>query len=355
MLKKLLIIVCIVGLAITARSQASSSDTIPHPVPADSLNKTPDSLNSLDDASIDDLLNDMEAFMDSILTPHSYALLNLSAAQTYFNFSNGSNVRVKEIRKFIWSPTFGYYDKNGLGITLSAFAVHDSTQEYLYQGSITPSFDYLEDRRLALGVSYSKYFTRSLLPFYTSPLQNELNGYFLWRKSWLQPGIAASYGWGSKTEFKRREVIYRKLLATAANDGTIRVLDTVSILTKNRQSIVDLSMALSLRHDFYWLDIFSRKDHIRFSPLISLSGGTQRFGFNQTNTAFGNVRAVTLNNTRSVSLRHNFQLLSTTLYLRSEYAFGKFFIQPQVLFDYYLPGGSNSITTLFSINTGFIF
>lgn len=352
MLKKLLIIVCVVGLATPARSQTSSADSIPHVPAVDSLSS---SLNSLADADIDDLLNDMEAFLDSIMTPHSYVLLNLSGAQGYFNFSNRNSTRTREIRKFIWSPTFGYYDKNGLGITFSAYSIYDSSRNYLYQGSITPSFDYLQDRRMAFGISYSKYFTRNILPFYTSPLQNELNGYFLWRKSWLQPGIAASYGWGNRTEFNRREKIYRSLVAAAANEGAIRVLDTVAILSKNRQSIIDFSTAISLRHDFYWLDIFSKKDHIRFSPLISLSAGTQRFGFNETNTAFGNVRAVSLNNTRRVSLQQKFQLLSTTLYLRTEYAIGKFFIQPQVLFDYYMPGDNNSITTLFSINTGFIF
>jgi hypothetical protein len=310
----------------------------------------------IDSMELDQFLNEFDLFLDSILTPkRSYVLLNLSATQGYFTFSNKNNTRTRELKKTVWSPTFGYYDKNGLGITLSSFMIRDSSRRYFYQLSVTPSYDYLKNRKFATGVSFNRYFTRNKLPFYTSPLQSELTGYFLWRKSWIQPGIAVNYGWGSKTEFKRIEYQYTSLVDDAASTGLIRQVETVTILSKNRESIVDFSLNFSLRHDFYWLDIFSKKDHIRLSPLLAVTSGTQKFGFNQSNTAFGNVRAVTFNNTRDVSLRQKFQLLAATLYLRSEYSFGKFFVQPQVLFDYYLPGENNQLTTLFSVNTGFIF
>ncbi|HET6996677.1 MAG TPA: hypothetical protein VFI06_16900, partial [Chitinophagaceae bacterium] len=312
----------------------------------------------IDSMELDEFFSDLDLFLDSILSPRSYALLSLSATQGYFTFTNKNNSRSKELKKTIWSPTFGYYDKNGLGITLSSFMIRDSARRYFYQMSATPSYDYIKNRKFATGVSFTRYFTRNRLPFYTSPLQNELTGYFLWRKAWLQPGIAANYGWGSKTEFKRIEVQYIKIVEDAATDGLIRQVETATIISKNRESIVDFSLNFSLRHDFYWLDIFSKKDHIRFSPLLSATGGTQKFGFNQSNTPLGNVRAAAFNNfnnTGEVSLLQKFQLLYATLYLRGEYSFGKFFVQPQVLFDCYLPGKNNQLTTLFSVNTGFIF
>jgi hypothetical protein len=346
MFKKILIITCFFVPGSFAFSQSTGKDTIPQRNADDLI---------IDSTDYEDLLNDLDLFLDSILTPRSYVLLNLSAGQGYFNFTNKTNARIKQVKKFIWSPTLGYYDKNGLGITITGYTIYDSAKRYFYQASLTPSYDYLRNRDLATGISYSRYFTRNALPFYTSPLQSELNGYFLWRKSWLQPGVAASYGWGSHTEFNKREILYRRLLAAAAAEGAINIPDTVSILTRNRQSIVDFSLTFSLRHDFYWLDIFSKKDHIRISPLLSVASGTQKFGFNQSNTAFGNLRAVALNNTRSVSLQEKFQLLSMTLYLRGEYSFGKFFMQPQLLFDYYFPGENDHVTTLFSLNAGFMF
>jgi hypothetical protein len=347
MLKKYLLIAFFILPAGFARSQVTPTDTIPHSVA--------DDIGTDSTIDYDDLLNDLELFLDSLLKPHNYFLVSISGGQGYINFSNKNSLRTKEEQKFIWSPALGYYSKDGLGITIASYMVHDSTKRYWYQLSVSPSFDYLKNRHLATGISYTRYFTKTSVPFYTSPLQSELNGYFLWRKSWLQPGITANYGWGTRTEFTKREIAYRKLLAAAVDSRSITVLDTITILRRNRESIADFSLAASLRHDFYWLDIFSKKDHIRFSPLISLSAGTQKFGFNQTTGAYGSVRANALNNSRNLTLRQKFQFLSTTLYLRSEYSFGKFFIQPQVLFDYYFPGENNKFTTAFSVNTGFMF
>jgi hypothetical protein len=323
------------------------------PATSDSSLRTSLADVDIDSMELDQFLSEFDLFLDSILTPRTYVLLNLSATQGYFTFSN--NGSSKELRKTVWSPTFGYYGKDGLGITLSSFMIRDSARRYFYQLSVTPSYDYLRNRKFATGGSFTRYFTRHVLPFYTSPLQSEVAGYFLWRKSWVQPGIAVNYGWGSKTEFKRREYQYTRKVEDAVTGGIIRQVEAVTIISKNRESIADFSLNFSLRHDFYWLDIFSKKDHIRLSPVLSVTSGTQKFGSNTANTAFGNLRAVTFNNTRDVSLRQKFQLLAATVYLRSEYSFGKFFVQPQVLFDCYLPGENNQLTTLFSVNTGFIF
>src|SRR5262249_32871832 len=150
--------------------------------------------------------------------------------------------------------------KNGLGITASANMIDDGKSHNFYQFTISPSFDYIKDRKLATGISYTKYITKDALPFYTSPLQNEIYGYFLWRKAWLQPGITANYGWGDRTQYKEREFIYKRLVANTISKRTLRnflVTDTATIVATNRESIVDFTLAGSLRHDFYWLNIFS--------------------------------------------------------------------------------------------------
>jgi hypothetical protein len=347
MIKKYFFIACFILPGVFAWSQNTGQDTLPVPVNDAMVIDT-----SMD---YDDLLSDLDLFLDSILAPRSYFLTSLSMSQGYFNYTTRNSLRTRQVQKLIWSPSLGYYAKSGFGVTLTGYMVYDSTHLNLYQVSISPSFDYLKNRDLAAGISFVKYFTRDSLTFYTSPLQNEISGYFIWRKSWLRPGITASYARGNRTEYTKREIIYKKLVATATANGTIRDIDTISIFTANKESIVDFSMAASLRHDFYFLNIFSNKDHIRFTPLLSLSAGTQKFGFNQTTSAFGNARANVLNNTRSLSLQQKFRVLSMTLYLRSEYSLGKFFFQPQVLFDYYFPAENKKFSTLFSLNTGFLF
>jgi hypothetical protein len=115
-----------------------------------------------------------------------------------------------------------------------------------------------------------------------------------------------------------------------------------------------------VRHDFYWLDIFATTDHIRFTPQITFASGTQKFGFNQSsNTYATNLRtgSSVLFNSENIFLDDNlkFQPLSLSLYLRSEYSIGKFFIQPQLVLDYYFPATEKNFTSLFSLTTGFSF
>jgi hypothetical protein len=337
MVRKYFIIICFIATGGWAHSQTTRPDSIP----------VTDDTGLAIDTSMDyeDLLSDLDLFLDSILAPRSYFLVNLSVAQGYFNFTNSTNTRIKVVQKTSLSPTIGYYSKSGLGLTLAGYMVNDSQHMNLYQLSFSPSYDYLKDRDFAAGIAYLRYFTKDSLSFYTSPLQNEVNGYFLLRKTWLQPGIAASYGWGSKTEYtKRRRFIDRLGIY-------------VPVITTTEKSIIDFSVTTSVRHDFYWLNIFSKKDYMRLTPQLAFSSGTQKFGFNQTTGTYGVNGNNVLYNAGSVNLDNKlrFQPLSLTLYVRPEYSVGKFYIQPQFILDYYFPGKKNNLTTLFSINTGFAF
>jgi hypothetical protein len=337
MLKKTIFIICLAMSACFAYSQNSKTDTLPAAV---------DNSLAMDTSmDYDDLMDDLSLFLDSILAPHSYFLVNLSVGQGYFNFTNKNNTNISSTKKFTWTPTVGYYAKGGFGATLTGYMVNDSVHLNLYQLSFSPSYDFLKNRNLAAGLAYIRYFTKDSLRFYTSPLQNEINGYFLWRKSWLQPGIAVNYGWGSRKDYQKQLKFLKRL--------RIRYYQ----VTTTEESVNDFSLTASLRHDFYWLGVFSSKDYIKFNPQLSFSSGTQKFGFNQTSGTYGVLRNNVLFNAGNVNLddKVKFQPLSLTFYLRGEYSIGKFFLQPQMIFDYYFPAESKNLTTLFSINAGFMF
>ena len=89
---------------------------------------------------------------------------------------------------------------------------------------------------------------------------------------------------------------------------------------------------------------------------MAFSAGTQKFGFNRTTSTYVNIRnsGDRLYNSGDISAdeKLKFQPLSVSLYLRPEYNIGKFFIQPQVILDYYFP--AEDVTALFSINAGII-
>lgn len=343
MLKRWTILPAFLLLAVTAHTQ-DSKDTIVNPAkPADL---------ALIDTTIDyDILfRDFDEFMDSILSPRSYFLFSVSASKGFYNFENKSTYDITTSKKLTYSPTLGYYNKSGLGITLNGYVVDDGANMNFFQTGLTPSFDYLKSRNFAAGISYTKFFTKDSLPFYTTPIQNELYAYFVYRKWWVRPMLAVSYGWGSRRDYEEREILLQDLRLRRRGYTYINTEEKVS----------DFSVMASVRHDFYWLDILTNKDHIRFTPQLTFTSGTQKFGFNQSSTTYATgIRSTSnvLYNTDNFYLDDElkFQPLSLTLFLRSEYTIGKFFLQPQLAFDYFFPASEKRFNTLFSVNAGFMF
>jgi hypothetical protein len=341
MFKKWSIVLAFLILGSTAYTQTNPGDTVIAP-PQTSLFDT--TLN------YDELMQDLDTFLDSLLMPRSYFLGSLSLSKGYFNYENKGASSIQTLKKFTYSPTMGYYHKSGFGITTTGYIVNDQNRLNFYQFSLIPSFDYLQNPKFATGISYSRFFTKDGLAFYTSPLQNELYTYFTWRKSWIRPSVAMSYGWGSRSDYQQREELIQ----------TLRLRPRGYTFINTKESVSDFSLVASVRHDFYWLDVFTYNDHIRFTPQLSFTSGTQKFGFNQNSTTYAtSLRTGTnvLYSSENVYLddQLNFQPLSLTLFLRGEYSIGKFFIQPQIAMDYYFPSETRNFSSLFSINTGFMF
>lgn len=298
----------------------------------------------------DALFQDFDAFMDSILSPHNYTLASMSLSRGYYNFESKNTDLLEPAAKLTFSPTLGFYSKKGWGITANGFMVNDGANMNLYQVALTPSFDYLANRNFATGVSYTRFFTKDSLPFYTTPLQNEVSAYFTWRKWWVRPSVTMSYGWGSRKDYSERETLIQDLRLRRRGFTYINTEETVS----------DFTVMTSLRHDFYWLDVIAFKDHIRFTPQFVFTCGTQKFGFNQSSSTYATTIRTSSNVLYSTDNLYlddliYFQPLSVTLNLRGEYSIGKFFVQPQFTMDYYIPAETNRFNTFFSLNLGFIF
>lgn len=341
MLKKWLISLAFL-LPVAAFAQKSSADSV--------MATHADVLPSDTSINYDELFQDFDAFMDSILSPHNYLLTSLSMTRGYYNFESKNSGVLETSKKLTYSPVVGYYNKNGFGITGNGLIVDDGMNMNLYQLALSPSFDYLKNRDFATGISYTRFFTKDSLPFYTTPIQNELYGYFTYRKWWIRPTVSMSYGWGNRKEYSERETLIQDLRLRRRGFTYINTEETIS----------DFSVMASVRHDFYWLDIFTFKDHIRFTPQFTFTSGTQKFGFNQSSTTYGTTLRNSSNilySTDNVYLDDEikFQPLSLTLYLRGEYSIGKFFIQPQFTMDYYLPAATNPFNAFVSVNMGFIF
>lgn len=309
-------------------------------------NKTTDSL-----AYYDDLFNELDNFIDSITAPRTMILVNVGVSNNYLNYQSGSDIDLEAKRKLNLLPSLGYYNKNGLGINGSATIINDGSQMNAYQFLVTGSYDYLTSEAFITGISGTRYFTKDSLPFYTSPLKNELNAYFTYKRWWVKPTVSASYGWGSRSDYQKREEYITSL----------RLRPTGYTQINTHESINDFSLTASARHDFYWLDFLGKGYVFRLTPQLMFVSGTQKFGFNQTSSTSytltkGNGKRVLINSD-NVYLDDNvtFQPLSLTAYLKSELSIGKFFVQPQLALDYYIPAKENNLNAGFLLNAGLIF
>jgi hypothetical protein len=347
MMKRVITILPFILLGATSFCQSSSDTT----KKADTKKK-----EKVDDWTLDStidydlLLQDMETFLDSIAMPHSYILGSVAIGRGYFNYTTKSTALIETQKSFTYTPTFGFFHKDGLSLTATGNVVNHENKFNFYQVAVSPGYDYLKNKNFATGLTYTRFFTKDSLPFYTTPLQNELYGYFTYRKWWIKPTLALSYGWGSRIDYEEREELIQDL--RLRRSGITRI--------NSKESITDFSLITSLRHDFYWLGVISYKDHIRLTPQLSFISGTQKFGFNQSANTYATILrtgANVLYNSENVYLddQLDFQPLSLTLFLRGEYSIGKFFVQPQLVFDYYFPTDQKNFSTLFSCNVGLIF
>jgi hypothetical protein len=346
MLKKIIAILPLLYVGIASFSQHLSIDSAMATKPE--KKKAAAAIDSLTDYDL--LFQDMEAFLDSISSPHSYFIGSLALGKGFFNFTNKSDLFLETTEKLTYTPMLGYFHKGGLSFTGTGNVVAENDKLNFYQFSLSPGYDYLNNKDLATGITYTRFFTKDSLPFYTTPLQNEIYTYFTYRKWWIKPTLAMSYGWGSRTEYLEREEQIQDL--RLRRRGMVRI--------NSKESITDFSIISSLRHDFYWLGAFSYKDHLRLTPQLSFISGTQKFGFNQSANTYATVirtGANVLYNSENIYLddQLKFQPLSLTFFLRGEYSIGKFFIQPQLVLDYYFPATEKNFSSFFSFNLGVVF
>ena len=266
----------------------------------------------------------------------------------YFSFENANSVFLSDAQKLIFTPSAGYYHKSGLGISTTGYFLLDKGNSQFYQFSVTPSYDFIGNRKLGFGFAFTRYFEKDSLPFYTTPIGNELFGYFTYKKWWIRPTISFCYGWGSKTEYLEKQTfIWRERLQR---------YDRGFIYVKNEESVKDFATIISLKHDFDFYRIFTKQDGFSITPVLLFTAATQTFGFNTSYQYSANaIRANLLPSNQNISDQSAYRPQSFSFILRTDYNYRKFFVMPQFLLDYYIPETEKHLNTGYSITAGFNF
>ncbi|MBO9203442.1 MULTISPECIES: hypothetical protein [Niastella] len=298
-------------------------------------------------AILDSLLKDFDAYLDSLVSKKSFFTINTSIGTGYFSFNEKNSVTVNTEKKLIFSPSIGYFHKSGLGFSASAYALLHEGMNF-YQYSISPSFDRIK-KSYSTGIAYTRYFTKDALNFYTTPIQNELFAYFSYKKWWVRPTVSLSYGWGSKEEKEKKEAMRFARLQEALN----------RFYVKNTTSLSDFSATISVRKDFDWYSVLSKRDNITLTPIAMINAGTQTYGFNTSYSYnFSPVRINSLPSNNDISESTQFAFQSACMAFRGSYLKGRFLLQSQVLFDYYLldlQDSNSKLNTVYSITAGLSF
>src|SRR5689334_11299389 len=153
----------------------------------------------------DELFNELDVLLDSLAAPRNFLLFNVGVGKNFFNYESKSSYLLETYRKVTYTPSIAFYSKSGLGISGSAIVVNDGVHLNPYQFYFTGSYDYMRNNRFITGIALTHFFTKDSLPFYTSPLKNEVYAYFVYKKCWIKPSIALSYGWGARSDFEERQ------------------------------------------------------------------------------------------------------------------------------------------------------
>lgn len=248
----------------------------------------------------------------------SYVDVNLAAGNTFFT---PKPVALNSpVTRAYYSAGAGYYHRSGLSLALKGLYTSDKGSFTIYQTSITPAYEYSGSKHVGFGLSYTHYFNKDSVSFYQSPLVNEYYVYIMYKNDIIEPELSFTYATGTQKA---------------------KVLNQVK--TRN---VNDYYTTLSLKHDWEW-------DQFSFTPVFSLTAGSNEYGFNGVSgkgkgNGGGKIRRAAAQTTKK------FELQDMGLSLEAEYKIMKFYIEPAISFDYYIPD-SGGLSWLGSLTVGYSF
>ncbi len=310
-----------------------------------------DSLSKEDKRLLDSMFKNDE-FFKMMKKDKNYLDVSLGIGNGEFSAHNNAANATGVDKQLVYTPGITYRLKNGLSFGVVTFITGDSAGKAdLYQTGITAGYDYY-GKTVYAGGSYTRYLSN--LDKYNSKsiYQNDLSAYVKLAKGILQPGIMLGYVDGKYKEmdyvtFKR--TVHLPNPPPNGRDTIITVTGKDS--TDNKTSY--FSVAATVAHDFYFYNLFSNKDELDFIPTLMLNMGSDKLSQTHTNKIFDRPA---FSKRKKSEYNNKFQLQSVAASFDLTYMFRKFFIQPVLYLDYYLPETTeNRFSAVFSINAGFSF
>ena len=288
------------------------------------------------------LMQELMNLLDSVEKPRSYALVNIGIGNKLFSVRNNAlNAKQNVSGTMIYSPMLAYYHKTGLSISAAANLLNDGKSFGVNQYSITPAFDLSNNKNIGLGISYTHYFVADKYSPFSSPVQDDFFASFVYKKTWLRPGISLGYSTG-----EYNEAFYKD---TVINGVTRHRYDSVTY------KLNAFSLMATASHEFSWYGLLNNRDGLAFTPTVIANAGSGNTNiFHNTNAA---LLIFLLRKGKLPKLQTSkFEMQSLGLNIDINYTIGKLILNPQLYMDYYLPATDDErFSQLFTFNMAYIF
>jgi hypothetical protein len=295
----------------------------------------------LDSAAV---LKELMTLMDAIKAPSSYFSAEAGLGNRLFSVHNNRlNARQSSVSTLVYTPSAGYFYKNGLSLSAGVYLLNDKDKGFgASQYSLTPAFDLLNSNTWGFSISYTHYFVKDYFSIYASPVQNDFYTSLSYKKSWIKPCIAAGYSMGMYKQFFFKDTI----------TGSIRrrLYDSATFHLKS------YSMMVSAGHDFEWRGVLGSNDELLFTPSVILNFGSYNIDVTHKTNAPNLLNFLIKKGRLPKLITSNFRTESAGLSLDLNYTVGSFSFSPQWYLDYYLPeSDSDKFTQSFNFSVGYIF
>ncbi len=283
--------------------------------------------------------------------PSSYFKINVGVGNNLYDANNKSVESLQNTSQLVFSPSIGYYDKSGLGISFTGYLFNANNKTDFYQYALSPSYNYNTGKAINASLYYTHYFVKDVYTVHTSPIQNEFYGSVNLKKLWLKPGILVGYSTG-----KSHEIIKIDTTIKVQNQQIrIKYIDTATI------QLNSFSFAATLEHEFGFYKLFSENDALGFIPQLSLISGINKYvvSHKSTQSDYNTFTKKKIKRTRHFQSQSNndkYELQSVALDLYLQYSIGKFYFEPEAYLDYYLPKTNDKrFIRIFNLNFGITF
>ena len=299
--------------------------------------QTDTTLSKQDKSRLDSMLNTDEFLSMFDDSARSYFDISLGFGNGTFSTQNQAVNATGFTNQLVLTPALFYFFKSGFNAGLTTFLTNENNKLSLYQTGTSVGYGY-GGEKISTGISYTRYFGDNKKYNGKSIYQNELFGYLKYTKPFIQTGISLGFANGT---YKQTELVFLSNINRFVLDST-----------DNKTSY--FSATFSIEHNFEFENVFTKKDGLTILPIFMVNSGSDKVNSTHLNRIFNRPRVPL--SVKKTSQANKMQLQSIASSINITYGIGKFYVQPNVYFDYYLPETTGQrFSSIVSLTAGFTF